>query len=686
MRSSPGASANSGAMLERGSRLPGFRYPGAVAPADRIAGLGRPACLGLRRGPGQERLRLAAGYQRQAPDGGLASGAGGARVEEIGPGDNQAVVVCGHAGELERVERVASGGGPRRREEPAHLGRGLLSQVVPEHPHQAGPPERGKRLRLEQIDERDDGLGVDRVWILPGRRGEIGECRTELAHGVLRLAAHDLHLRILGARQIGQPVELEERRERLVRFQQRLRTGEGVGVRAPRDVLAGRRPQRALAREREGGLGEHAQSDGPRRIRKSPEPRQRPPAVRGGGIGATQGAPEPDASAAAQGNLAHHLRRRLALVHREVHGVGEHHFTRLGAGLGFQGQLHGLAVQVAAGAPHLALAERDPHLDPLAGLRLRVPGRETVLHGHGAEHGVGGRDEGREQRVAQALHFAPPVSTHDGQEQRIVERQHARVLVAGLPAGPGRELLHVREQEDEVLLGPFHGSAPSLASAKKAVATAIMAASPAPTKTRTLSGNLGNTSSAWRAAAWAAARRWREISPCTWAPSGEGKGPNSGNGESAPSRRNTRIGSGTPLSWRSPESSARTSARFIESQTDSPNSTSPGPAWASIREAMLTGSPNTSPRSIRTSPRWIPTRACSLRSGGTPSSNRRTRSRRAAAQSTAWVGESNATRKVPPVCLILRPPNRRKAGSTRASWIRSIRCDSSQVSAPSRSA
>ena len=169
-------------------------------------------------------------------------------------------------------------------------------------------------------------------------------------------------------------------------------------------------------------------------------------------------------------------------------------------------------------------------------------------------------------------------------------------------------------------------------------------------------------------------------------PSGEGRGPSSGSGESDPTSRKTRIASGTPFNQRSPASSALISARFIDSQADSPMRTSPGPATASMREAMFTGSPKTSPPDIRTSPRWTATRACSRRSGGTDASNRRTRSIRAAAQSTALVGESKATRKVPPICLTRRPPKRRNAGSTSAACSRSILWDSSQVSAPRRSA
>src|SRR5439155_1227732 len=265
--------------------------------------------------------------------------------------------------------------------------------------------------------------------------------------------------------------------------------------------------------------------------------------------------------AAVERDLPGHLRRRFRLVHRQVHGIGEDDFAGFRPRFRLQRELHRLPVHVAARAPDLALAERDADLDPVAGQGAGVPGSEAILHRHGAEDRVGGREEGGDERVPQTLHLVPVVSADHRQQQGVVEREHPRVLLARLPAGALGEALHVREQQDEVLLRALHGSAPSRASAKNAVATAIIAARPAPMNT------------------------------------------------------------------------------------------SPGPATASMREAMFTGSPKTSPPVIRTSPRWTATLAWSWRSGGTDASKRRTRSISAAAQSTALVGESKATRNVPPICL-----------------------------------
>src|SRR5439155_27365896 len=121
--------------------------------------------------------------------------------------------------------------------------------------------------------------------------------------------------------------------------------------------------------------------------------------------------------------------------------------------------LIGLSLEISARTPHLALAGRDAYLDALAYRRFRVPGREAVLHRHRAEHGIGGRIEGGEESVAQALDLPPPVAAHDRQQERVVERQHVGVLLAGLTAGARGEPLHVREQEDEVSLRLLHGSA-----------------------------------------------------------------------------------------------------------------------------------------------------------------------------------------------------------------------------------
>src|SRR5205814_1917080 len=115
-----------------------------------------------------------------------------------------------------------------------------------------------------------------------------------------------------------------------------------------------------------------------------------------------------------------------------------------------------------------------------------------------------------------------------------------------------------------------------------------------------------------------------------------------------------RIGSGTPLSVTRPPSSASTSLRFIDSQMDSAKTTSPGPARPRTREAMLTGSPKTSPLSRRTSPTLAPTRTSMRSHSGTLWFQSQILSWTAAPQSTAWVGDSKATRSVPPI-VFTRP-------------------------------
>src|SRR5437870_112945 len=56
-----------------------------------------------------------------------------------------------------------------------------------------------------------------------------------------------------------------------------------------------------------------------------------------------------------------------------------------------------------------------------------------------------------ESGVADRLHLVAAESLHHGQEERVVEAEHARVLLARLAAGPGGEALHVGEEDGEVL-------------------------------------------------------------------------------------------------------------------------------------------------------------------------------------------------------------------------------------------
>jgi len=150
------------------------------------------------------------------------------------------------------------------------------------------------------------------------------------------------------------------------------------------------------------------------------------------------------------------LGRDLALVHREVDRLGEDHVSRVGVQARAQGELDRIAGDVVRVHLDLAQADGDADLDPVGGLRLRVPGGEAVLHGHRADDRIGGRAEGDEERVADRLHLLAAETLHHGQKEGVVEPEHARVLLARLPAGPGGEALHVREQDGEVL-GPRRG-------------------------------------------------------------------------------------------------------------------------------------------------------------------------------------------------------------------------------------
>ena len=147
-----------------------------------------------------------------------------------------------------------------------------------------------------------------------------------------------------------------------------------------------------------------------------------------------------------------------------------------------------------------------------------------------------------------------------------------------------------------------------------------------------------------------------------------------------------RIGSGTPFSVTRPPSSASTSFRFMDSQMDSAKTTSPGPARPRTREAMFTGSPKTSPLSRRTSPTFAPARTSIRSHSGTLWFQSQMRSCTAAPQRTAWVGDSKATRRVPPMVFTRRPWKARNTGMTSASWSRSMRWLCSYVRRLNRSA
>ena len=321
--------------------------------------------------------------------------------------------------------------------------------------HERGAPLDREGVGIEIVDQGVNDLGVGGRPVLVEGGGEVGERHAELAQLLLRFAAEDAHLGGPRARLAAELVELGEGGGGRLLGEEHRRAEHRIALALGADAEGRSAGDGEEERDREGGPGDGEELRRPRQEGESGRAQLADAAQGVPAVGQVAGAGHPGAVQArlARAHFAHgeRLGRDLALVHREVDRLGEDHIASVRVEARAQGELDRIAGDVVRVHLDLAEADGDADLDAIGRLGLRVPGAEAILHGHRAEDRIGGRAEGDEQRVADRFHLVAAESLHHRQEERVVKGEHARVLLARLPAGAGGEALHVREDDGEVL-------------------------------------------------------------------------------------------------------------------------------------------------------------------------------------------------------------------------------------------
>src|SRR5204863_307399 len=95
----------------------------------------------------------------------------GVRIEQVGAGHGEAILVGGCAAHLEDVQRIVARPRPFRGKQLSQRGRGGAAHLFPEELQQRRAPDRRKRFRVEEVGERRDRASVEGTRI--ARRSRI---------------------------------------------------------------------------------------------------------------------------------------------------------------------------------------------------------------------------------------------------------------------------------------------------------------------------------------------------------------------------------------------------------------------------------------------------------------------------------------------------------------------------------